>query len=144
MIIGAGIWLSYIGDGISAATGWGTTFVGSLCIAITTSLPELSVAIASIRLEAIDLAIGDILGANLLDLTYIFFLELFDGNESIFARASQSHLVTLSLLVVMNAILIIAFKVKIPRKMFKFASWYSPLLVILYIADTYILYISST
>ncbi len=144
VIIGTGIWLSYIGDGISVATGWGTTFVGSIFLAITTSLPELSVAIASVRLGAIDLAIGDIFGANLLDLTYIFFLELFNGYESIFAHASQSHMVTLSLLVVMNAILIIAFKVKIPGKMFKFASWYSPLLIILYIAGTYILYIAST
>jgi cation:H+ antiporter len=143
-IIGAGIWLSYVGDQISIVTGWGTTFVGSLLIAITTSLPELTVAIVSERLGAIDLAIGDILGANLLDLTYIFFLDLLNGNESIFARASQSHLVTLSLLVVMNTVLIVAFKTKMSRKMFKSASWYSPLLIILYIAGTYILYISST
>jgi cation:H+ antiporter len=142
-IIGAAIWLSYIGEYISITTGWGATFVGSLFLAITTSLPEVKVAVASVRLGAIDLAIGDILGANLLDLTCIFFLGLFNDTESFFANASSSHLITLSLLLVMNMIITFAFKTPTKRKFFKFASWYSPLLLTLYIIGTYILYIFS-
>jgi cation:H+ antiporter len=140
-IIGAGIWLSYIGEDISAATGWGTTFVGSLLLAITTSLPELTVAVTSARLGAIDLAIGDILGANILDLTYVFALDVFDGKPLIFTDASSSNLVTLSLFIVMNVVIMIALKFTAQRKLFEFTSWYTPILVGSFILGSYILYI---
>ena len=65
-VIAAGIWLSFIGDEISEATGWSGTFVGTLFLAITTSAPELVVAITALRMGAVDLAVADILGANML------------------------------------------------------------------------------
>ncbi len=38
--VGAGIWLSYIGDEMALVTGLGTTFVGTLFLATATSAPE--------------------------------------------------------------------------------------------------------
>jgi cation:H+ antiporter len=49
-IVGAAIWLSFIGDEISVTYGLNTSFVGSLFVAITTSLPELAVTVAAVRL----------------------------------------------------------------------------------------------
>lgn len=75
-VIGAGIWLSLVGDEIAATTGWGASFVGSLFLAITTSMPELAVAVAAFRLGAVDMAVADILGANMLDMAVIFWVDL--------------------------------------------------------------------
>ena len=55
-VIGAGVWLSLVGDEIAVTTGWGASFVGSLFLAITTSMPELAVAMAALRLGAVDMA----------------------------------------------------------------------------------------
>jgi len=139
-IIGAGIWLSVVGEEIAEVTGWGASFVGSLLLAITTSLPEVTVAFASVRLGAVDLAVGDILGANMLDLTYLFAIDLAYGRELILANASRANLVTLALLGVMYIVLAIAFKFPAQRKMFGLASWYTPILVVLYMVGAYFLF----
>ena len=70
-VIGAGIWLSFIGNEMAATYSWHASFVGSLFLAITTSLPELVVTIAALRLGAIDLAVADLLGSNMFNLGII-------------------------------------------------------------------------
>ena len=68
LVVGAAIWLPEIGAGIARQTGLGEALVGSLFIAITTSLPEIAVSIAAVRIGALDLAISNILGSNLFNL----------------------------------------------------------------------------
>ena len=48
--------------------GWRTTFVGTLFVAGATSLPELVVTISALRMGAVDLAIGNLLGSNLFNM----------------------------------------------------------------------------
>ncbi len=55
VIIGAGTWLAFIGREIAESTGWGQSFVGSLFLAATTSLPEIAVSFAALRLGAVDI-----------------------------------------------------------------------------------------
>src|SRR3990172_8565230 len=64
-VIILGIWLASIGDRLSATTGLSRNFVGNLFLAVSTSLPEIAASLAAIRLGAIDLAIGNVLGSNL-------------------------------------------------------------------------------
>ncbi len=140
-IIGGGIWLSYIGEEIARETGWGASFIGSLFLAVTTSLPELTVALAAVRMKAVDLALADILGANTLDLTYIAVNDLiYDGQ--FFSALSRGGIVILGLLVVMNLVIISAIKFPREKKLFVRFSWYSPLIVLLYIFGAYVLFIS--
>lgn len=144
VIIGTGIWLSIVGEEIIETTGWGASFVGSLFVAITTSLPELTVAFASVRLGAVDLAVGDILGANMLDLTYLFAIDLAYGRQLILIHASRPNLVTLLLLIAMYIVLAIAFRFPAQRKIFGLISWYAPVLMALYVIGAYLLFVSST
>jgi cation:H+ antiporter len=139
-VIGAGIWLSFIGDEIAEVTRWGESFVGSLLLAITTSMPELVVAIAAFRLGAVDLALADILGANMLDISYIFILDLFYTSGPILYSASNSHLITAVVFAAMNIILILGLRFRQRRKTFFIMSWYGLLLVALYIGGAYALF----
>ncbi len=49
---------------IAHQTGIGQTFVGTLLLAATTSLPELVASLAAIRIGAYDLAVGNLFGSN--------------------------------------------------------------------------------
>jgi cation:H+ antiporter len=143
-VIAAGIWLSFIGDEISEATGWGSTFVGTLFLAITTSAPELVVAISALRMGAIDLAVADILGANMLDIVMIAPIDIAYGQGFILSAVSKSHLIIATVAVTMSLLVILGLRFPRSRKIFKVASWYTPLLIALYIFGAYALFNSSS
>jgi cation:H+ antiporter len=141
-VIAAGIWLSFIGDEIAEVTGWGASFVGSLFLAITTSAPELVVAMTALRIGAIDMAVADVLGANMLDIAVIFPVDLFYIQGSVLSSVSSSHLVTAAVVVVMNLLVIAALRVRQRRKTFIVISWYALALIGLYIFAAYTLFTS--
>ncbi len=132
-VIGAGIWVSFIGDEIAYLYGWGATFVGSLFLAIATSMPELVVTTAALRLGAVDMAVADILGANMLDLANVFIVDLFYTPGPILLSVSGSHIITAIVVAVMSLIVIFGIRFKMKAKIFAFFSWYSFLLVVLYV-----------
>jgi len=141
-IVGAGIWLSYIGDEIAETTGWGTSFIGSMFLAITTSMPELVVAVTAIRLGAVEMAVADILGANMIDIMAVAIIDLFYVPGPILTDISQSHLITSGILVIMNLIVIAGIVFRVRRKTFVVVGWYAPLLAALYIFGAYILFVN--
>ncbi len=140
VVIAAGIWLSFIGDEISETTGWGSTFVGSLFLAITTSAPELVVAITALRMGAVDLAVADILGANMLDIAMIVPVDLAYGQGFVLSTVSSGHLIVASVAVTMSLLVMAGLRFRRRRKVFKVASWYTPLLIALYIVGAYALF----
>lgn len=139
-VIAAGIWLSFIGDGIAEVTGWGATFVGSLFLAITTSAPELVVSVAALRLGAVDMAIADILGSNMLNIAVIVPVDLAYTPGAILSAVSNSHLIITAVVGVMSLIVIAGLTFRQKRKTFGVISWYAPILVALYIFGAYALY----
>ena len=142
-IIAAGIWLSFIGDEISETTGWGGTFVGTLFLAITTSAPELVVAVSALRLGAVDLAVADILGANMLNIAIIAPVDLAHGRGFILSSVSSGHLIIASVAVMMSLLVMAGLRFRQNRKILRVTSWYAPVLIILYILGAYLLFTSS-
>ena len=139
-VVAAGIWLSFIGDEIGRTTGWGSTFIGSMFLAICTSAPELVVAITALRIGAVDLAVADILGANMLDIAVILPVDLAQGGGSVLGSVSSGHLIVASVAVTMTALAIVGLRLRRGRKLFKVASWYTPLLIGLYVFGSYALF----
>src|SRR5262245_19367970 len=76
VIIVAGTFLSKYADAIAELTGLGRLLVGSVLLAGATSLPELTVDISAVRLGAVDLAVGDLLGSSLMNLLILAILDL--------------------------------------------------------------------
>ena len=139
-VIGAGIWLSYTGDEMAATYGWSASFVGSLFLAITTSMPELVVAIAALRLGAIDMAAADILGANMLDIAHLFTADLFYRQGPILASVSGVHLISVVTTMAMSLVVIIGCRFRRRTKTFIVMSWYTPVLIGLYILSAYAIF----
>jgi cation:H+ antiporter len=53
---------------IAELTGLGTTFIGTVLVALVTSLPELVTTVAAVKLGADDMAIGNLFGSNLFNM----------------------------------------------------------------------------
>lgn len=141
-IIAAGIWLAVIGDEIAEITGWSASFVGSLFLAITTSAPELVVTIAALRLGAIDMAVADILGSNMFNISIVAPVDLFYTKGAILSSASSCHLITAVVVVTMSTLVIIGLRFRQRRKAFIFISWYSLVLIGIYIFGAHSLFTS--
>ena len=67
-----GVLLVRLADTLAVQTGLGSSFIGASLLAMTTSMPELSTAIAAIRVKAYDMAISNIFGSNLI-MTFLLF-----------------------------------------------------------------------
>lgn len=143
VVIAAGIALSHIGDAISLATGWGSTFVGTLFLAIATSAPELVVVVSALRMGAVDLAVGDVLGANMLNMAIIIAVDLAHGPGSVLSSVTGGHITALAA-VAMSLVVIAGLRLRQRRKLLGVVSWYSPVLVALYAFGAYILFASGT
>jgi len=139
-VIGAGIWVSFIGDEIANTYEWSASFVGSLFLAITTSMPELAVTIAALRLGAIDMAVADILGSNMFNMAIIFPVDLSYNQGPILSSVSTVHLSTAGVVMMMSLLAIIGIRFRQKRKTFIVISWYTPALIGLYIIGAYALF----
>jgi len=140
-IIGAGTWLAIIGDEISTTYGLGASFVGTLLLAITTSLPELVVALAALRLGSPDMAIADILGSNMFNIGIgVFFYDLFSSEGPIFSLVSKSNIFTAGIVALMTLVVILGLVKRSKRKTFRRTSWYSILLAALYMGGAYVIF----
>lgn len=134
-IIGAGIWLATIGDEITLATGWGQSFVASLFLAFTTTLPEITVSFTAMRIGAVDMAVANMIGSNLFNLTIIPITDLIYVKEPILAGISEGHLVTAVGVIVMTLLFIAGLYFK-PKRLLRL-SWWNCSLIILFILSAY-------
>ena len=79
-IVAAGYVLAQSGQALAEQTGLGTSFFGAVVLALSTSLPEWSTVIESIRLNRYDMAIGDVFGTNMFNVTIVVLIDaLFPG-----------------------------------------------------------------
>jgi cation:H+ antiporter len=107
VVIAAAIWLPGLGAEVARATGLGEAFVGSLFIAMTTSLPEVVVSIAAVRIGALDLGIGNVLGSNLFNLWILGLDDLFFRQGPLLAAAHPSHAVSIASIGVMYGLFLV-------------------------------------
>lgn len=75
VILVAGYLLAQAGDALAEQTGLGTGLIGFLLIGTATSLPELSSVTAAIRLKKYELAIGEVLGTNFVNIALILLAD---------------------------------------------------------------------
>jgi len=140
-IIGAGIWLATVGEEIAMVTGWGESFVGSLFIGFTTTLPEITVSFAAMRMRAVDLAVANMIGSNLFNITIIAIDDLLYLPGSILAEVSESHLFTALAVMVMTGIFIAGLYIRPNR--FRRLSWVNCTLIALFFLGAYFSFITS-
>lgn len=91
----AGSRLSKYGDVIADKTGLGGSLVGLVLLATVTSLPELISGLSAVALaKAPDIAVGNVLGACVMNLAMIVVLDFLHRSESVYSRASRGHILS--------------------------------------------------
>jgi cation:H+ antiporter len=75
---------------IADSLGISRGFAGMLLLALTTSIPEAAVTLASVRLRSYDLAVGNLFGSNCFNMAALLVLDLADGRVSLFANLHGS------------------------------------------------------
>jgi cation:H+ antiporter len=103
VVVGAAIWLPHLGSELARQTGLGQAFVGSLFVAITTSLPEIVVSLAAVRMGAVDLGVANVLGSNMFNLLILGLDDVFYLPGPLLEHASPAHAVIVAAIVMMNA-----------------------------------------
>lgn len=97
LTVAAGVWLPIVGVQIALQMGWSHSFVGTLFMAMATSLPELATVLAATRLGLIDMVFGNVLGSNLFDLLIVALDDIAYLPGPLLSAASRSHLTSLAI-----------------------------------------------
>ena len=121
LVVGAALWLPRLGAELARQTGLGEAFVGSLFIAITTSLPEIVVSLAAVRIGAIDLGIANVLGSNLFNLLILGLDDVFYRQGPLLTAADPTHVVSVLAVVTMNALFLIGLTYRVLTKRYAVA-----------------------
>ena len=91
VVVLSAVMLARGGDVIAARTGLGHLWVGSLLIAGATSLPELVTNVTAVRIDNPGLAAGNILGANMLNVSNLAIIAAIFGGRELFRRLSRGQ-----------------------------------------------------
>jgi cation:H+ antiporter len=118
LVVGAALWLPRLGAQLARQTGLGEAFVGSLFVAVTTSLPEIVVSLAAVRIGAIDLGIGNVLGSNLFNLLILGLDDVFYREGPLLTAADATHGIAVLAVVTMNALFLIGLTYRVMTKRF--------------------------
>ena len=121
--------------------GWHKTFVGTLFVAIATSLPELAVTVAALRIGALDMAIGNLLGSNLFNIVILALDDLFFLKGPLLAHVSSVHAVSALSALVMTGIVIVGLLYRPKTRVLGAVGWISLGLMTVYLLNSFVLYL---
>jgi len=136
-----GVALPYVSSELANVMGWNTTFVGTLFVAGATSLPELVVTIAAVRLGALNMAIAGLLGSNLFNMLILAVLDFLYLPGPLFSAVSSAHTLSALSASVMAGVAIIGLQYRPKSRVLGTVGWVSLSLFVIYLVNTYILYL---
>lgn len=141
MVIAAAIVLPYFADQIALATGIGQSFLGTLLLAASSSLPEVAVSVSAARIGNAEMAVGNLFGSNIFNILLLTVSDIFYVPGNLLKDASESNIVTVLAIIAMNAVAIAGLTFRPEKKAFRFFAWDSILILFLYVVTMlYIFY----
>lgn len=141
MVVAAGIGLPFIAEALAAAMGWEQSFVGTLFVAAVTTAPEAVVTISALRMGAVDLAIGNLFGSNLFNITILAIDDLAYLRGPLFADVSLSHVASALSAMMMSGLAVVGLVLRPRSQVFRTVSWISVMLLVVYLLNTLFLYL---
>ncbi|MCW5659757.1 MAG: sodium:calcium antiporter [Burkholderiaceae bacterium] len=132
VVLAAGSWLPSLADTLAREMGWSRSFVGTLFMALVTTLPEMAVTLAALRIGALDMAIGNLLGSNLFNLTILAIDDLFYTRGPLLADAAAVHVGSAAAAALMTGLVMIGLVMRPQGRVLRVLSWISVGLVAAY------------
>ncbi|MDE3154885.1 MAG: sodium:calcium antiporter [Acidobacteriota bacterium] len=122
VLVVAAVALPELAAEIAAMTGLGQSFVGTFFVAMATSLPEIAVSAAALRIGALDMAASNLFGSNLFNIAILGIDDVLYTKGRLLAAVTPQHLVTATAAIVMSAVAIIGLTFRASRKPYR-VSW---------------------
>ncbi|WP_455365915.1 sodium:calcium antiporter [Kaarinaea lacus] len=141
LVVLAGSFLPFIGKEIAQEMGWYESFVGTLFVAFATSLPEVVVTVAALRLGAVDMAIGNLFGSNIFNICILAIDDLLYVNGPLLANISPTHAVSAFSAIMMTGVAIVGLFYRTQTRVLKMVGWASIFLFCVYLLNTFILFL---
>jgi cation:H+ antiporter len=140
-VVAAGTWLPFVGEALAVQMGWQQSFVATLFVAAATSAPEVVVTVAALRLGAVDLAIGNVLGSNLFNIVILVIDDLLYLPGPLFAAVSDAHAASAFSAMIMSGLAIIGLTIRPKSRVARTVNWVSLFLLAVYLLNTLFLYL---
>jgi cation:H+ antiporter len=132
VVLAAGSWLPGLADRLASEMGWSRSFVGTLFMALVTTMPEMAVTLSALRLGALDMAIGNLLGSNLFNLTILAVDDAFYTRGPLLADAAPVHIGSAAAAIVMTGLVMVGLLMRPQGRVLRVLSWISVGLVAAY------------
>lgn len=141
IVVGAGMWLPFLAANLATTMGWNRSFVGSLFVALVTTLPELAVTLSALRLGALDMAIGNLLGSNLFNVAIVAIDDLFYRPGDLLAQVSPVHAITAASAVVMTGLAVVGLFFRPRSRVLRAVGMVSIGMAAVYLINTYVVFL---
>jgi cation:H+ antiporter len=139
VVVVAAVFLPSLAERIAGMTGLGQTFVGSIFVAIATSLPEVTVSVAALRIGAVDMAVGNIFGSNLFNMLILAIQDIFYFKGPMLSSVSSAQMVPAIAAMAMTGLAIAGLIYNSEKKRFLWA-WDSFGVILVYAVNLVLLY----
>jgi len=141
VVLAAGSWLPAVADGLATTLGLSRSFVGTVLMAVVTTLPEMAVTLGALRLGALDMAIGNLLGSNLFNVMILAVDDVFYVRGPLLADAASVHAGTAVTALVMTGLVIIGLVMRPQGRTLRVVSWVSVALAATYLVNAALVYL---
>ncbi len=139
IVVAASLIMPVFAENIASKSGLGETFVGTLLLAASTSLPEMAISINAIRMGSIDIAVGNLFGSNIFNVLTLAIDDLVYTEGNLLKVASASHIISIFSTIIMTSIAIVGLTFRAKKKRFVLA--FDTLAILLvYVVNIILLY----
>jgi cation:H+ antiporter len=138
VVVGAGIWIPKVAVELASFMGWHQTLVGTIFVAASTSMPELVVTLGALRLGAVDLAVGNLLGSNLVNLALLGVMDILYFKGPLLRAVSHNNASTGLMAILMTSIACAELVYRPPKKALRLVSLGAFLLAFLFAANIFL------
>lgn len=144
LVLVAGTALPAAADALAQASGLSRSFVGTVFMALATTLPEMAVTLAALRLGALDMAIGNLLGSNLFNVLVLAVDDLAYTRGPLLADAAPTHAATAATAAVMTGLVVVGLVMRPQGRVLRVASWVSVGLIAAYVINAALAALAAT
>ena len=108
--------LAHVGDRLAEESGLGGTFVGTIFVALSTSLPEIITTLTAVRMGAFELAAGNIFGSNCFNMAILPAVDFFYEPGPIMLAVETTHAVTACCVIVVSALAVMGLLYRVEKR----------------------------
>ena len=125
---------------IAAITGLGTGFVGTALLSLVTSLPELLAALAAVRMNAFDMAVGNLLGSSVFNMLALGVSDFFYLDGRFLGAIDENFALVGLLALLLTNMALVGNLARVERKIL-FIEIDSIATIVVYLLGMYLLYL---